>query len=172
MNLIRPERGARLSVPARRALGREACSTYLISVPHNSFTRLRLRSLFTLPAFARATRAISAQCAASPGFVSGAILAEGRLVFWTRSAWESAEAMKAFRDGGVHRDVMAKLMTWCDEASVVQWEGAAESDWDAIHARMVAHGRSSRVQRPTKAHVDKRFAPMRRWSPEQPIVRQ
>jgi hypothetical protein len=140
-------------------------------VPHNSITRLRLRSIFTLPAFVRATRAISAQCGASAGFISGAVLAEGRLVFWTRSAWESADAMKAFRDSGVHREVMPKLMTWCDEASVVQWEGEAATDWDAIYAQMVEQGRLSRVKQPTKAHTEKRFAPMRRWSPEQMIVK-
>lgn len=138
---------------------------------HNSITRLRLHSIFMLPAFARATRAISAQCAASAGFIAGAILAEGRLVFWTRTAWESAEAMKAFRDSGAHREIMPKLMTWCDEASVVQWEGEAARDWDAIYARMVGDGRLSRVKRPTAAHTAKRFSPMRRWSPEQGIVK-
>lgn len=139
---------------------------------HNSITRLRLHSLFTLPAFARASREISAQCGATAGFVSGAILAEGRLVFWTRTAWQSADAMKAFRDSGVHREIMPKLMEWCDEASVVQWEGEAETDWAAIYARMVEHGRLSRVKNPTRAHSEKRFARMARWSPEQPIVKQ
>lgn len=140
-------------------------------MPHNSITRLRLRSIVTLPAFARATRAISAQCGASPGFISGAVLAEGRLVFWTRSAWESADAMKAFRDSGVHQDAMPNLMNWCDEASVAQWEGEAATDWDAIYAHMVEHGRLSRVKLPTPAHAARRFAPMRRWSPEQPVLR-
>lgn len=138
-------------------------------MPHNSITRLRLRSIFTLLDFTHATREIAAQCGASPGFLSGAVLAEGRLVFWTRSAWESADAMKAFRDGGVHREVMPKLMNWCDEASVAQWQGEIETDWDAIYARMMADGRSSRVKRPTKAHQEKRFARMRRWAPEQAI---
>ena len=140
-------------------------------MPHNSITRLRLRSLITLPAFVRTTRAISAQCAASPGLISGAVLAEGRLVFWTRSAWQSADAMKAFRDSGVHQDAMPNLMNWCDEASVVQWEGEIETAWDIIYARMVEHGRLSRVKNPTPAHSERRFARMRRWSPEQPISR-
>jgi hypothetical protein len=140
-------------------------------MPHHSITRLRLRSLFTLPAVARATRAIAEQCGAAPGFINGAILAEGRFVFWTRSAWDSADAMKAFRDSGVHREAMPQLMEWCDEASVAQWEGAVETDWAAIYARMIAEGRSSRVKRPTRAHQEKRFSRMLRWSPEQPIAR-
>ena len=138
-------------------------------MPHNSITRLRLRSLFTLPAFARETRLISAQLRAAPGFIDGAVLAEGRLVFWTRSTWESLDAMKAFRDSGAHRESMPKLMTWCDEAAVVQWEGEPAADWDAIYARMAGEGRLSRVKAPTSAHTARRFARMLRWSPEQPI---
>lgn len=139
-------------------------------MPHNSITRLRLRSPLTLLAFLRASAAINAQCARAPGFLGGALLPEGRMVFWTRSVWTDLEAMKAFRDSGVHREIMPKLMDWCDEASVAQWEGEAEVDWESIYARMVAQGRSSRVRRPTAAHAAKRFAPMRRWAPQQSIV--
>ncbi len=139
------------------------------AVPYISITRLRLRSIFTLPAFARETRAIAAQAATLQGFISGAVLAEGRLVFWTRTAWESAEAMAAFRDSGAHRDSMPKLMLWCDEASVAHWEGEPAADWDSIYARMAAEGRSSRVKRPTRAHQERRFSRMRRWAPEQKI---
>lgn len=138
-------------------------------MPHNSITRLRLRSIFTLGAFARETRVIAQQAAASPGFIEGAVLAEGRLVFWTRTVWQSAEAMRGFRDDGAHRESMPKLMTWCDEASVAHWEGEPARDWDAIHARMVEAGRSSLVKRPSKAHACRFFAPLRRWSPEQAI---
>jgi hypothetical protein len=128
-----------------------------------------LRSIFTLPAFMREVGAINAQAERAPGFISGAVLAEGRLVFWTRTAWESAEAMAAFRGSGAHGASMPKLMRWCDEASVAHWQGEACADWDAIHARMVAEGRSSRVQRPTRAHQQRRFARMRRWGPEQKL---
>jgi hypothetical protein len=50
-------------------------------VSHNSITRLRLRSIFTLPAFLSASAKINAQCARAPGFLGGALLPEGRLVF-------------------------------------------------------------------------------------------
>ena len=138
-------------------------------MPHNSITRLRLKSLFTLAAFARETRLISAELAESPGFIDGAVLAEGRLVFWTRSVWDSADAMKAFRDTGAHRVSMPKLITWCDEAAVGQWQGDPATDWDDIYARMTADGRLSRVKTPTKAHTERRFSRMLRWAPEQPI---
>jgi hypothetical protein len=135
----------------------------------NSITRLRLRSLFTLAAFARETRIIAAQAAAAEGFIGGAVLAEGWMVFWTRTAWESEAAMKAFRDTGAHRASMPKLIDWCNEAMVAHWEGEPETDWTNIHARMSQQGRKSKVRKPSHAHERRFIAPMRRWSPEQPI---
>jgi hypothetical protein len=137
----------------------------------NSITRLRLRSIFTLPAFLAHAQASSDQVSRAPGFIHGALQPEGRLVFWTRTAWESEAAMKAFRDSDAHRAVMPKLLDWCDEASVAHWEGEVSADWSEIYARMVEIGRTSRVRRPTLAHQEKRFAPMRRWVPEQRIKR-
>ena len=138
-------------------------------MPFNSLTRLRLRSIFTLSAFAKAARESTAQMSIAPGFIDGAVLAEGRLVFWTRSSWENEEAMKAFRIAGAHGAVMPKLLDWCDEACVTHWEGAVEKDWDALYARMVRDKRMSKVRRPTKAQQEQRFAKMLRWSPEQPV---
>ncbi|MFZ2031424.1 MAG: antibiotic biosynthesis monooxygenase [Vitreimonas sp.] len=135
----------------------------------NSITRLRLRSLFTLAAFARETRAIADQARAAPGFLGGGVLAEGWLVFWTRTSWESEAAMKAFRDSGAHRVSMPKLLDWCDEARVAHWEGEPERDWRIIHDRMAREGRTSKVRNPSKAHEAGRIGPLRRWAPEQPV---
>lgn len=136
----------------------------------NSITRLRLGSVFSLPAFARASRAISEQAAASEGFLSGAVLAEGWMVFWTRTSWSSEAAMNAFRDSNAHRETMPKLMDWCDEAMVAHWEGEPDADWGHLHARMASEGRKSKVKRPSRAHRERRVAPLRRWSPEQVIA--
>lgn len=138
-------------------------------MPYNAITRLRLRSPFTLPAFMREVAAITAQAAQAPGFLSGALLAEGWLVFWTRTVWESEAAMQAFRDCGAHRAAMPKLAAWCDEASVAHWGGEAASDWGAIYLRMAGEGRPSRVHRPSRAHRAGRLARMARWAPEQKI---
>ena len=136
----------------------------------NSITRLRLRKFSTLPAFMWHTQAIAAELGASAGFLGGGVLVEGRLVAWTRSAWESEAAMKAFRDTGAHRVVMPKLLDWCDEAAVAHWEGEAESDWRLIHARFARDLRLSKVRHPTSAHTAKLIAPLRRWLPERRIA--
>ncbi|MGQ0532001.1 MAG: antibiotic biosynthesis monooxygenase family protein [Caulobacteraceae bacterium] len=138
----------------------------------NSITRLRLRSLLTLPRFLADAQASANQAARSPGFIAGAMLPEGRLVFWTRTGWDSETAMKAYRDSDAHRAVMPKLIDWCDEAAVLHWDGDVASDWTEIYVRMSAQGRLSRVRKPTKAHQQRLFAPMRRWAPEQPIKKQ
>jgi len=139
---------------------------------HNSVTRLRLRSIFTIPAFLRDVNEINAQLVRAPGFLGGALLLEGRLVFWTRSIWSDIDAMKAFRDSDAHLAAMPKLLNWCDEASVVHWQGEPQTDWEAIYARMAEQGRVSRVRRPSEAHAARRFAPMKRWAPERRIAPQ
>ena len=136
----------------------------------NSITRLRLRSVFSLGAFVRASRAISTQAATAEGFISGAVLAEGWMVFWTRTSWDSEAAMKAFRDSDAHREAMPKLLNWCNEAMVLHWEGEPDHDWTHIHARMASEGRKSKVKHPSKSHKERRVAPLVRWSPEQPIA--
>jgi hypothetical protein len=79
--------------------------------------------------------------------------------------------MKAYRDSAAHRTVMPKLIDWCDEAAVAHWDGEVATDWNEIYARLIAGGRSSRVRKPTEAHKAKRFAPLKRWVPGQPIVK-
>ena len=135
----------------------------------NSITRLRLRKLSSVPGFVRDTARIFKQASESAGFLGGAALVEGRLVAWTRTAWESEAAMKAFRDSGVHREAMPKLLDLCDEASVAHWEGEVETDWSVIHTRLSRDLRLSKVRHPTQAHSQKRVAPMKRWVPERVV---
>lgn len=138
---------------------------------HTSITRLRLRSPFTLFPFLRAANACIDQAQASPGFIEGAVLLEGRLVFWTRTVWRSAEAMNAYRVSGVHLKAMPQLLDWCDEAAVAHWEGETLRDWQAIRARLIAQGRLSKVRKPSKAHARGELAaPLKLWTPERPLA--
>lgn len=139
-------------------------------MPFISITRLRVRKLGFLPAFLRETERSVAQLTRSAGFLGGSLLPEGKLVFWTRSAWDGETAMKAFRDSAAHREAMPKLLDWCDEASVAHWEGEPTGDWPAIRERMIAQGRMSKVRHPSAAQKEKRIPPMKRWLPERPIA--
>ena len=154
--------GPRLRLRVRRVKGK--------GMPHISITRLRLRSLRFLPAFLREVETIVAQVKKSAGYQGGGLLLEGRMVFWTRSAWDSLEAMKAFRDSDAHRVSMPKLLEWCDEASVAQWQGEMSKDWDEIRERMIGEGRMSKVRNPSPAQKEKRIGKLHRWVPERSVM--
>ena len=64
-------------------------------MPFVSVTRLRLRSVRFLPGFAWHNLRTLKQVKAAPGFRGGSVLADRRWAFWTLTAWDSREAMRA-----------------------------------------------------------------------------
>ena len=132
-------------------------------MPFVSVTRLRLRSIRYLPGFAIDALRTRSQVAASTGFVSGSLLPDRRLTFWTLTMWDKAESMRAYITSGSHRVAMPKLMHWCDEASIVHWDqpDAAMPDWAEADMRMRRDGRPSKVRHPTPEHLAMAFAPTR-----------
>ena len=126
-------------------------------MPFISVTRLRVRSLFYLPAFIWQAMGSLRQSQRSRGFLTGRVLHEARNTFWTVTAWDDDAAMNAFRTSGAHREAMPKLLEWCDEASVAHWiqPNAELPSWLEAHRRMVAEGRLSKVNHPSPAQVAK-----------------
>jgi hypothetical protein len=120
-----------------------------------SVTRLRVRSWRFMPRFFIGALRAARQAGRAEGNVATSLLREARNTFWTRTAWESEQAMKAFMMAGVHRRLMRSLLEWCDEAAVVHWEQeeAALPSWEDAHARMQRDGRRSKVNHPSKAHT-------------------
>jgi hypothetical protein len=82
------------------------------------------------------------------------LLRDAHLAFWTRTLWTTEESMKTFMLSGPHRQVMPRLLDWCDEAAVVHWSQAEdkEPDWDEAHRRIQQEGRRSKVRHPSPAH--------------------
>ena len=132
-------------------------------MPFVSVTRLRLRSIRFLPAFVRHNRRTLAQVKAAPGFRGGSLLADRALAFWTLTAWDSPEAMRAYMTTGPHRTAMPHLLDWCDEASVAHWDqdGDALPDWPEADRRMRGEGRPSRLRHPGPDHAGLGFGPAR-----------
>ena len=141
-----------------------------------SVTRLRLRSLWFLPAFARHTWASTRQVQRATGFQDGQLAVEGIRGFWTVTAWSDEAAMRQYRNTDAHMRAMPKLLHWCDEASVVHWQqdsAALPSIVEALE-RMVAEGRLSKVRHPSPEHAAKQIAPERTLRPGprlQPVTR-
>jgi hypothetical protein len=126
-----------------------------------SVTRLRLRSLRFLPAFAWHTWASTRQARRAPEFLGGQLAREGARTFWTLTAWTDEAAMRRYRGADAHLRAMPRLLHWCDEASVVHWrqDGPDLPDGAAALRRMVAEGRPSKVLHPSPEHAAGRIAP-------------
>lgn len=127
-------------------------------MPVVSVTRLHLASFWSLPAFLAHTLRSSRQARRSPGFITGWLSNDSERAFWTSTVWESAEAMRAFRNSGPHLKAMPKLLRWCDEGSFVHWEqqdDGAPSPATA-YERLSRDGKVSKVDAPSarqRAHA-------------------
>ncbi len=124
-----------------------------------SVTRLRVRSFRFLPLFVLYTFRSIRQVRQAPGFETGALLADRYWTFWTLTAWDTQESMRAYIVAGAHKAAMTHLMHWCDEASVAHWTqqgGMLPSvlpSWADADARMRATGRPSKVLHPSPQHA-------------------
>ena len=129
-------------------------------MPFVSVTRLRLRSIRFLPAFAVHTLRAHRQVKHASGFQGGSLLPDRRWAFWTLTAWDDEGAMRDYMLSGDHRTAMARLVDWCDEASVVHWTQAERAlpSWSAAAARMREEGRASKVRHPSPEHASLNFA--------------
>jgi hypothetical protein len=125
-----------------------------------SVTRLRVRSVRYLPAFLWNTFLAQRQVRRAAGLLGGRHLVDAHHTYWTLTVWESEKAMKAFRGSGSHGRVMPRLAEWCDEAAYAHWTPARASipTWTEAYERLVAEGRLSRVEHPSRDHEARHFA--------------
>ena len=123
-------------------------------MPVISITRLRVRSLFYLPAFLLRSLRAGYQAKRAPGNLGAKVLNDRRMVFWTCTGWDSEAAMRAFMLAPPHGPTMRKLLEWCDEAALVHWtqDSSELPSWTEAHGRMQRDGRTSKVNHPTEAH--------------------
>lgn len=85
------------------------------------------------------------------GFQGGALLADRSWTFWTMTAWDSQESMRAYMTTGSHKRAMPHLLDWCDEASVAHWTQleTALPSWTEADRKMREDGRASKVRHPS-----------------------
>lgn len=119
-----------------------------------SITRLRLRSVRFLPSFALHAFRSLRQARSAAGFQGGSLLNDREWTFWTMTAWDSQQSMRAYMTDGSHRTAMPRLLEWCDEASVVHWEQPDDAlpSWGEADRRMRAEGRASKVRQASAHH--------------------
>ena len=125
-----------------------------------SVTRLRVRHWRYLPGFAYYAIRSFRESQNAKGNLHTEARPDGGFVFWTKTVWDSEEAMRAFRNSGDHRTVMPKLAGWCDEATYVNWsqETSEPPSWEEAYVRLVKEGTVSRVQFPSDRHATRAFS--------------
>src|ERR1700689_5607040 len=113
-----------------------------------SLTRLRVRSWRYLPAFFIQAFRSAQQAKSAQGSLVVTVLRDAHNTFWTRTVWNSEQAMKAYMLSGVHRQVMRRLPQWCDEAAVAHWtqESPQPPSWEEAHQSLQQIGRPSKVK--------------------------
>ena len=120
-----------------------------------SLTRLRVRSIRFVPFFGVYTTRSIRQVRKARGFLTGRLLADRSWAFWTMTAWDNAESMRAYMLSGAHKKAMPRLMHWCDEASVAHWTQPEPTlpSWVEADRRMREQGRISKVLNPSAEHA-------------------
>jgi len=120
-----------------------------------SVTRLRLRSVFYLPAFFWYAVPSMVQAKRAPGNLRTATRRQGATIFWTLTAWEDEASMRSYMTSGAHRQAMPKLAQWCDEASVVHWQqdSPALPTWETAAQQMQHSGRLTPLPHPSVAQA-------------------
>jgi heme-degrading monooxygenase HmoA len=126
-------------------------------------TRLRVRSVRYLPAFAVHFLRTRKQVRQAPGFQGGSVLQDRHWTFWTMTAWDSEESMRSYVTSAPHRTTMPYLLEWCDEASVVHWDQREDGlpSWPEANRRMRESGRPSKVRNPSPQHATLSYRPPR-----------
>ncbi|HUR25570.1 MAG TPA: DUF3291 domain-containing protein [Candidatus Thermoplasmatota archaeon] len=120
-----------------------------------SATRLRVRGIRFLPAFALATNRSRKQTAAAAGFRKGQLVIDHGRTSWTVTMWDDLESMRAYRDSGAHAAVLRRIADWCDEAATATWEQGSEQfpDMEELGQRMVEAARFVKLPHASRAHL-------------------
>lgn len=125
-----------------------------------SVTRFRARSIWIIPLFLLAPKRIIAQVRKSRGFMSGVLLLENGLSFWTMTCWSDSTSMRNFTTSGMHLRIMPMMARWACEAASVTWQQKGEDlpDWAEAFGRMRSEGRPIYVPHPSSGHSSLAFS--------------
>jgi hypothetical protein len=131
-------------------------------MPVVSVTRLRVRSWRYLVPFLYFALRSYRQAKSSQGNLATSLLRDSDKTFWTCTVWTTESAMRSFMLAGPHRQAMRRLLEWCDEAALVNWEQETnqEPEWQEAHRRLQLDGRRSKVRYPSPAHESFQIRPL------------
>ncbi|MEV6112374.1 DUF3291 domain-containing protein [Streptomyces sp. NPDC052109] len=107
---------------------------------HVFASRFETRSLWGALRFLTRTPAVWRQIGRAPGAYGASLKAQPlRRTFWTLSAWESADALKAFADSGAHRPTARGLASQMRDARFAIWRASSDRlpvHWEEAERRL------------------------------------
>jgi heme-degrading monooxygenase HmoA len=123
------------------------------------FTRLRLKDPALTDEFFTDAVAALEQAQKSEGNLGTDALADANNAWWTVTAWQDKQRMRAYTSADPHRGIMSRLDRFCDEATFVDWEqdGTDLPDWQTGWRRMVDEGTAGMLSQASPAHQTRDF---------------
>ncbi|MEU0334138.1 DUF3291 domain-containing protein [Streptomyces sp. NPDC006193] len=107
---------------------------------HVFASRFRTRTLWGALRFLLRTPAVWRQVGRAPGAYGATLRAQPlRRTFWTLSAWESADALKAFAGSGAHRPTSRGLAGEMLDVAFATWRASADQlpvSWEEAVRRL------------------------------------
>lgn len=104
-------------------------------------TRLVLKNPLKIIPFFMLTNRVNRQVNTSPGLKSFQAGAGGLLVYWTITAWNGPEEMRAFRNSGAHAEAMRAYGGLAKYGHTLVLEQDSVPGWIEVRERVVNEGR-------------------------------
>ena len=123
--------------------------------------RLRLRDPALLDEFFTAAATVLEQAKNSRGNLGADVLADAHNTWWTLTAWQERDSIRAFMGTEPHLSTMARLDDWCDEATFTDWEQASEDlpDWQTSYRLLATDGQVASLTHASGANQTRAFPP-------------
>lgn len=107
---------------------------------HVFASRFETRTLWGALRFLVRTPAVWRQVGRAPGAYGASLKAQPlRKTFWTLTAWESADALKAFARSGAHRPTSRALAGRMRDAAFATWQTSSDQlpvSWEEAERRL------------------------------------
>jgi hypothetical protein len=122
-------------------------------------TRLRLKDPALLDEFFTDAVAAIEQARTAIGNLGADALADAENAWWSVSAWQGREPMRAFVGSEPHRTMVGKLDHYCDEATFADWaqDSAGLPDWPTCWEHLTSGGKVADLSQPSPANATRAF---------------
>ncbi|MEP2025676.1 MAG: hypothetical protein ABJH98_04220 [Reichenbachiella sp.] len=108
-----------------------------------SITRLKLKSIWLLPRFARQSNKAAQQAKAAPGNLKVKLSNRWFRYFYTITHWNSKQAMQQFMINGDHKEAMQHWNKYASEVKAHGYETDQPPNWKDARLIMENEGRTT-----------------------------